>query len=113
LEQLSAWHIRLYLAHLSSTPSEKTRTSLSTYTVHGYAQVIKGWLSWCQAEGLVNQSAAARVDMPDVDEKVIETFTPAHVKALFAATIHAPTPTLEARDRAILALLFDTGIRRQ
>ncbi len=111
LEALQAGHIRRYLATLASTPSEKTGRPLSTYTVHGYAQVIKGWLAWCQAEGLTERSAADRVDMPEVDEKVIETFTPAQVKALFAATIHAPTPRLEARDRAILAVLFDTGIR--
>lgn len=111
LEALSTGHIRKYLAILASTKSERTKNPLSTYTVHGYAQVIKGWLSWCEAEGLTERSAADRVDMPDVEEKVIQTFTPTQVKALFAASNHAPTPQLSARDRAILAVLFDTGIR--
>jgi site-specific recombinase XerD len=111
LDELTTGDIRRFLANIPTRTNRLTGQPLSTYTIHGYAQVVKGFLQWCAEEGWCSERLAKAVAMPNVEEKVIETFTPAQVKALFAASVQAPTPALAARDRAILAVLFDTGIR--
>lgn len=111
LERLHPTDLRKFLAALRENPSPRTGTPLSTYTLHGYAQVVKGWLNWCHSEGFCSDRLASRLEMPHVDIKVIETFSPEQIKRLFAACAQAPTPALLARDRAILSVMFDTGIR--
>lgn len=90
---------------LSSLPQE-----LSSYTKHGYAQVIKGFLRWCaDDEDLgVTERSVKKIEMPKVEVSEIEIFTPLQLKALLKACNKMPYP---ARDRAILSILIDTGIR--
>src|SRR5258708_31591099 len=49
--------------------------------------------------------------MPKIDQKVIEVFTVEQLKALFLVCEREYTPVLSARDKAILSVLLDTGIR--
>lgn len=111
LEQVTSQLIRQYLASLWGSDSQYTHKPLSTYTVHGYAQVIKGFFSWCASEDLASEQIAKRVRLPRVEIKVIEVFTPAQIKQLYAACATEMTPALAARDKAVLSVLLDTGIR--
>jgi len=49
--------------------------------------------------------------MPKLQEKVIETFSKEQIKAMLAAAEKEYSQTLTARDRAIIYILFDTGVR--
>jgi site-specific recombinase XerD len=49
--------------------------------------------------------------MPRVEIKLIQTFSKEQVRALFAVCDQEHTPALAERDKAILAVLLDTGIR--
>ncbi len=115
LETLRAAHIRRFIDGLRKKVNPQTGKPLTSYTLHGYAQVIKGFLNWCAKEDgleeLVSEKTARRVEMPRVDVKVIETFTQDHIRRLFAACEQEYSPTLVARDKAILAVLLDSGIR--
>lgn len=115
LESLKAPHIRRYLESVKQRPNLNTGKPLSSHTVRGYAQVIKTFLNWCSQEDgyeeLVSEKLPKRMEMPHVNVKVIETFTPDHIKRLFAASEKEFTPTLTMRDKAIVAVLIDTGIR--
>lgn len=97
-----------FLAYLQTHPSGKTGKMLSTYTTHGYAQVIRGFLNWCDRNGYGSHRPPA---MPRVKQKIIETFSEQQIKALLSACAQEETPTLAARDRAILFTLLDTGVR--
>ncbi|HEX9037669.1 MAG TPA: tyrosine-type recombinase/integrase [Ktedonobacterales bacterium] len=111
IEDVTPAHVRRYLAYLRENPSPRTGQPRSSYTVRGHAQVIKGFLSWCAREDLISERIAKRVDLPRVEQKVIETFSPDHLKRLFSAAAKEMTPALIARDRAILSVLLDTGVR--
>lgn len=111
LEEITPATVRHFLAYLRTTPSARTGKLLSTYTTHGYVQVIKGFLAWCAREELIGERVAKRIDLPRVETKVIETFTTTQLKRLFAVTGKEMTVALAARDRAILCVLLDTGIR--
>jgi len=100
---ITATHVQAFLLAL---PRE-----WSSYTRHGYAQVLKTFLRYCVREDLVNPKLPAKLTMPKVDTKVIETFRPEQLKALLKACDHEFLPWLRYRDRALIAILLDTGIR--
>lgn len=115
INEVKVAHVRRFIDEVSKRINPRTKKVLSSYTVHGYAQVIKGFLSWCSKEDgledLVSAKTAQRIDMPKVDEKVIEVFTPDMIAALQNACKKEYNDELTHRDQAILAVLFDTGIR--
>jgi len=81
-----------------------------TSTVASYAKAIKAFLSWCSKEEdfMVSTKLATRVEVPRVEETVIQTFSPLQIEALFQAAEKQPFPV---RDKALLAVLLDSGIR--
>jgi site-specific recombinase XerD len=85
--------------------------TLSDFTRNGYARVLKAFLHYCAREDLVPERLAKRIQMPKMPQKVIEVFTPSQIKLLMAAASHEATQVLAHRDRAIMAVLLDTGIR--
>jgi site-specific recombinase XerD len=113
LEGLRANHVRRFMDFLCNM----AQPPLSTYTLHGYAQVIKGFLRWCAEEELPDldsstlQRVADRVELPKVDVKVIDVFTQDHIHRLLRACDQEYNGELRQRDRAIISMLLDTGIR--
>lgn len=65
----------------------------------------KAFLGWCSREDdyedVVNSKVAARIEMPKVQQKVIDVFTPEHLKALFAACEQEYNDELKICDKAI------------
>ena len=74
-DALQPRHIRAFLADLRERVNWQTGQPLSSYTIHGYAQTLKGFLNWCHREDLISDQLTKRLEMPRVDVKVIETFT--------------------------------------
>jgi integrase/recombinase XerD len=117
LNQVKVPELRKYLEYLSTRPNQaKGRTgTLSSYTIHGHARAIHTFLAWCsQDDDLsehVSEKTPAKMRMPRTDEKVIETFSDEQIKALFDACERNKFPDLVTRDRAILSILLDTGVR--
>lgn len=111
LEALTQRHLRAFLAGLHERVNWQTGKPISSYTIHGYAQVLKGFLNWCHREDLISDRLTRRMEMPRVDVKVIEIFTTEQMKALLHAAKTQPHPFLASRDRAALTVLFDTGLR--
>ena len=116
MKDIKPAHIRRYLDYRRKQYNPITGKLLSTYTLHGDAQVIKGFLNWCaieyEFEGLAElERVANRIEMPSVEKKVIEVFTPEQINALLSACGKQNDKYMVARDRAILQVLFDTGIR--
>ena len=111
LEQVQPSMVGKFLDEYRNTPTERFGRPPSSYTVKGYAQVIKGFLNWAGREDLIAESIGRRIKVPRADEKVIEIFSPEQIKRLFAACRQEPYINLQYRDRAMLAVLLGTGIR--
>lgn len=114
LDKVKALHTRKYLEELRQTPNQRTGKPLSSYTLHGHARVLRLFLKWCnKEEGLEDYVSvkATRVDMPKLDKKVVQVFTTEEIKALQKACTKEATPELQARSYAVVALLYETGIR--
>jgi integrase/recombinase XerD len=116
LEQVKATHTRRYLEDLRTTPSQATGKLRSSYTVHGHARAIRGFLRWCSREEDMEEYVtpkAARVDMPKLDKKVVDIFTPEELTALLKACSKEITPEMQKKAYAAILLLYDTGIRAE
>lgn len=113
LEGVRALHIRQFIAEIAKRQNPHTKKTLATHTIRGYTQVVKGFLNWCseEYEGIISANTTRHITMPKVDQDIIEVFTDDQIKALFKACDSEYNDELVHRDRAILAIFADTGIR--
>lgn len=117
LHEIDSKVIDLFLNYLKQTrkSSKAGVQELSTYTLEGYVRVIKSFLNWClldeQYSLHIKALTVERIKKPQIIEVVIEPFTPDQIVAMFKACDLEESEHLRMRDRAILAMLLDTGIR--
>lgn len=116
LHQINAQAVHLFVEHLRVTLiPKKTGQPVSSYTLDGYVRVVKSFLNWCLLDEEYSKQIQAitvnRIQSPGVIEKIIETFTPSHIKSLFDACQREESEHLALRDEAILGVLLDTGLR--
>src|SRR5260370_22164590 len=104
LEGITAPLVRRYVEYRRTAISPRFGKPVDTHTLHGHVRAIKALLNWCAAEGLLDERLPRRVALPKRAEKLLPVLTPDQVRRL---TLACGT----RRDRAILAVLLDTGIR--
>lgn len=115
LKELTPALIAGYLQEELRKVSEATGDFLSTYTIHGHMRDIRAFLYWCAKppQKYLSLEIPQNLVMPKVDIKVIEPFSKEQIKRLQVAVTQNHFPIIVARDKAILALLLDTGIRAE
>jgi len=103
-------------AFLASQPD------LSRKTVLNYHTGLSALWSWACAEGLANQNPLRLIERPKPEQRVILPFSESDLRALIGAVSRSKTylnhgtasshalPN-QARNRAIILLLLDTGLR--
>jgi site-specific recombinase XerD len=117
LHQINENVVQCFIEHVKAThkPSKHTKTEVSTYTLSRYVQSIKTFLNWYALDDQYGQYVqlviVQRIEKPTVVETVLETFSREQINALFKACDKEESEHLQLRDKAILALLFDTGLR--
>lgn len=101
LGEVRASHVQQFV---SDAPTE------NTHTRHARAQIVKGFLSWCarDVETGVKRSVVDRIEMPRLVQSEVELLNEVDFRRLINACDHTMHPH---RNRAILHLLLDTGIR--
>ncbi len=65
---------------------------------------LRAFLNWCVRDGRLRASPMAGIPEPRVRPNVVEPFTPDQARALFATA-------RTVRDRALVAVLLNTGVR--
>jgi len=101
LAELKAPHVAQFVA---DTPSQ------NTHTRHARAQVVKSFLRWCSEDDElgVRERTVSRIEMPKIEQSEIHLFTDTDIRQLFKACDQTRDPH---RNRAIIHLLLDTGVR--
>ncbi len=111
LEQIKAATVRAFLEEVKQRPGRYERTVRSS-TVREYAKTVKAFISWVSREEdferLVSPTLARRIELPKTDETVLETFSPEQLSSMIVATADQ---FFAVRDKAIVSVLIDTGIR--
>ena len=76
---------------------------LAPSSVAGFVRGLRAFSAWCAAEGLVAEDPFRRLPRPRVPTRLIATLGPVELERLLAVA--------SRRDRLIIALLLDTGLR--
>lgn len=106
-----------FLLHMKNTHKscKLGKKEISSNTLASEVRVIKAFLNWClqdeQYSQYVKPIVISRIKMPKITQEIIQTFTPAQISALLRACDDEQSEHLQLRDRAIIAVLLDTGIR--
>jgi site-specific recombinase XerD len=95
VDALTAGELRAWLVEL--------RVSLSPMSVAGYVRGLRAFGSWLSTDGLATARALRTLTRPRVPRKLIEPLSDADLRRLLSAA--------GERDRAVLLLLLDTGLR--
>ncbi len=116
LEDIKSQVLDSFIAHLAETHhSSYHNKPLSTYTLKGYAVVVRAFLRWCmdaeEFEHLVQFRHVRKLHMPKTIRKTIMTFTDEQLSAMFAACEREMNPHLQLRTKTALSILLDTGLR--
>lgn len=109
--------VHLFLQHLAETskPARNDHDQLSSWTLRNYVKCIKRFLNWClldeQYSEHTKKIVVERIEQPHIEQEIIQTFSSEQIEALFRACEKEENLHLQMRDKAILSLLLDSGIR--
>ncbi len=114
-ESITSSHIRQFLWYLSTesnrwgNSSTSARKPASQATVNHYYRVLSGFFGWLHREELIRDNPISHIKAPRLENKVVEALTPEGVKALLKQC--SAKTFLDIRNRAILMMFLDTGLR--
>jgi integrase/recombinase XerD len=117
-DDLQLTHLRGWVSYLQKNPSRRGRR-LNDTTIRQYAVHMQVFCRWLEHEEIIEKPITTRFKLPKVEEKFIPTLTPNDVKRLLEVCDEGSRnrprvhKALTARNRAIVSVLIDTGIRRQ
>lgn len=95
-------HIYGYLGRVAAS-----RVSLETQ--HRRHREVRFFFSWLERMEYIEESPIARIKNVRLPQKIIEPFSPEEVARILA--VCDPETEIGARDRAIVLLLLDSGLR--
>ncbi len=107
-DDLTPNDIRSYFLHLADTPG--TRGPRRPASIHAAARAVRAFLIWAAGETDL-PNPMSKVEMPRLpDAWKVTTLNSGEIQRLFAAC-DLSSPGLVLRNRALLSLLLDTGLR--
>jgi len=114
--QITQSEVRGWLAHLGTSPSITTTTSRSASTIHTYARSARAFCHWLVRHGHLERPPLVRGTMPKPGKKAIHLIEPNEFERLLLACraggeSERSVEQATVRNRAILWVLLDTGIR--
>ena len=95
VDAITAAELRAWLLEL--------RSSLAPESIAGYVRGLKAFGNWCVAEELAAAPGFRALRRPHVPRRLIAPFSDAELRSLLALA--------DERERALVLLLFDTGLR--
>lgn len=102
-DTLEQSHINAYIQTLLKKPISKA--TRATYIRH-----VKIYLRWC--EGVYGSRYQAKlIKIPKSPKKSVKIYSDSDVREIFGS-IHAETPWLTYRNKCIVALMYDSGLRQ-
>lgn len=116
-DDLQLVHLREWVNYLQKIVG-KYGKPLKDTTVYQYGLDILVFGHWLENEAVIEKRITARFKLPKVEREFIPTFTPDDVEKMMDACESlgrygaSVRKAMTARNRAILSVLIDTGIRR-
>lgn len=102
--------IERYQSHLF-VYRKKDGQPLSARTQHGHITPIRAWFKWLAKQNFILYNPASDLDLPRLDRRLPRNVLTVKEAEAVLAVPDVQTPT-GIRDRAILEVLYSTGMRR-
>ncbi|MCM3394828.1 MULTISPECIES: tyrosine-type recombinase/integrase [Cytobacillus] len=102
LESVTPFDLKAYVRF-------KQQAGLQPQSIVSMFKMIKAFFSWCEKEGYLKENIAKRVETPKVPKKVLKGFNASDIQAMIDAFTFKNY--IEARNKAIIAMLADCGLR--
>ena len=115
VQKLTAVHVRHFLWYLASeshrwnSTSPAAKRQVSSTTVNGYFRALRTFFNWLEREELIIENPFRNLKPPRIDKKVIQALSPAEIDRLFK--VCSGKCMLDVRNKAILSVFLDTGLR--
>lgn len=101
---LSQQDVNGWISSLLSRPL--SRSSLATYVRH-----VKIFLRWAESEYGTASYSSASVRVPRSPRRSVRIYTDSEVSMIFSS-VHASPEWVASRNRCIIALMYDSGLRQ-
>jgi site-specific recombinase XerD len=104
LESVTTEHIHQFIASLRNRECLNRKGKLSPITIHKRALAIRTFFHWAFKLKLTPSNPATSMIIPKVGRRLPKALTPAQVSTLLATQ-------MDARERAVIMLILDSGLR--
>jgi site-specific recombinase XerD len=117
VDQVRVRHLRAYVNFLQKKTT-KRGYALSDVTIHQYVLDVSIFCHWLEREGLMEKAVTENFEVPKYERREIPALTYSDVEKLLEVCEEGPKDqprvrkALTARNRAIVSVLCDAGIRR-
>ncbi|MCK0470858.1 tyrosine-type recombinase/integrase [Halalkalibacter sp. APA_J-10(15)] len=102
IESITTHDLKAYIRH-------KQQQGLQPQSIVSMAKIIKAFFNWCVIEEYLTANPMDKVLLPKVPKKVLSGFTPEEVTKMIDSFSYKNY--IEARNKTIIALLSDCGLR--
>ena len=110
---LPAATLRAFATWLRATPLQRTRRGYSQRSetgVHGVMRDLRAFVRWSYKEGLIDHPID--VSEPKVPQQLFPVLTNQQIASVWNSSYMIGRSSMAVRNRALLGLRLDTGIRR-
>lgn len=115
LGQITPKVFRGFLDHVATRVNPQTGRAIGVQTLASYGRVLKVFLTWVSTYedylGAVKPGSLKAMRVPRLEKKVKPIYTPDEIRKLYEATRQEHTRFLVDRDKAIITMLTDSGVR--
>ncbi|KQL54531.1 recombinase [Heyndrickxia shackletonii] len=102
LENITVHDLKAYVRY-------KQKSGLKPQSIVSMFKMIKAFFSWCEREEYIKVNIASKVDLPKVPKVILKGFTKSEVNEMINSFSYKNY--FEARNKAIIAMLADCGLR--
>ncbi len=101
-----------YAIWLRDTPvkQQRGRTSRSEAGIHAHLRDLRAWMRWLSAEGILELNI--KVPLPQLPNHLFPILTDEEMERVWTSKYLTGKSGLAIRNRALLGLMLDTGLRR-
>ena len=108
LDSIDEMVIREFIMELQGRPGIKGK-AISSHSIYNRVNALRSFFSWLHGQGYTQEHVLRGLKQPETSELIIEPLSQEEVESLLAGI--NPYTALGARNRALVSLMLDAGLR--
>lgn len=115
IQKITATHIKYFLMYLTTeqhrwnSVSPSAKKAVNSATISTYFRRLRTFFNWASKEELITSNPFDTLKTPKTDSKIIQALSASEIQRLFK--VCAGKSSLDIRNKAILCVLLDSGLR--